>query len=152
MESLSAEETAEFEEAFKLFDRDGDGKITVKELGTIMRSLGQTPTERQLQDMVAEVDADRSGTIDFSEFLSLMSRQLKDADAEEEVREAFAMFDKNNDGKISAEELQLVMAKLGEQLSPEEVQEMIREADLDGDGSIDYAEFAKLLHWEQQAT
>ena len=116
-----------------------------------MRSLGQTPTERQLQDMVAEVDVDRSGTIDFSEFLSLMSRELKDADAEEEVREAFAVFDKNNDGKISAEELQLVMAKLGEQLSPEEVQEMIREADLDGDGSIDYAEFARLLHWEQQA-
>lgn len=48
----------EFKEAFSLFDKDGDGTISSKELGTVMRSLGQNPTEADLQDMVNEVDAD----------------------------------------------------------------------------------------------
>lgn len=50
--------SAEFKEAFSLFDKDGDGTITTKELGTVMRSLGQNPTEAELQDMINEVDAD----------------------------------------------------------------------------------------------
>uniref|UniRef100_A0A8D0EI66 EF-hand domain-containing protein n=1 Tax=Strix occidentalis caurina TaxID=311401 RepID=A0A8D0EI66_STROC len=88
-ERLSEEKIAEFKEAFSLFDRDGDGCITTKELGTVMRSLGQNPTEAELQDMVGEVDADGSGTIDFPEFLSLMARKMRDTDSEEEIREAF---------------------------------------------------------------
>uniref|UniRef100_A0A8B9IX31 EF-hand domain-containing protein n=1 Tax=Amazona collaria TaxID=241587 RepID=A0A8B9IX31_9PSIT len=88
-ERLSEEQIAEFKEAFSLFDRDGDGCITTKELGTVMRSLGQNPTEAELQDMVGEVDADGSGTIDFPEFLSLMARKMRDTDSEEEIREAF---------------------------------------------------------------
>ena len=48
----------EFKEAFSLFDKDGDGTVTTKELGTVMRSLGQNPTEAELQDMINEVDAD----------------------------------------------------------------------------------------------
>ena len=66
-ERLTAEQIEEFKEAFLLFDRDNDGFITTKELGTVMRSLGQTPTEHELQDMINEVDTDNSGTIDFSE-------------------------------------------------------------------------------------
>merc|ERR1712233_104878 len=78
-DQLTEEQIAEFKEAFSLFDKDGDGTITTKELGTVMRSLGQTPTEAELQDMINEVDADGSGTIDFAEFLSLMSKKMKDA-------------------------------------------------------------------------
>merc|ERR1719359_479380 len=91
---LSDEQIAEFKEAFLLFDKDGDGTITTKELGTVMRSLGQTPTEAELHDMINEVDADGNGTIDFTEFLSLMARKMKDTDTEEELREAFKVFDK----------------------------------------------------------
>uniref|UniRef100_A0A8C3K7M5 EF-hand domain-containing protein n=1 Tax=Calidris pygmaea TaxID=425635 RepID=A0A8C3K7M5_9CHAR len=90
-ERLSEEKIAEFKEAFSLFDRDGDGCITTKELGTVMRSLGQNPTEAELQDMVGEVDADGSGTIDFPEFLSLMARKMRDTDSEEEIREGTAV-------------------------------------------------------------
>lgn len=53
------------------------GCITTKELGTVMRSLGQNPTEAELQDMISEVDADQNGTIDFPEFLNLMARKMK---------------------------------------------------------------------------
>ena len=88
-DQLTEEQIAEFKEAFSLFDKDGDGTITTKELGTVMRSLGQNPTEAELQDMINEVDADGNGTIDFPEFLSLMARKMKDTDTEEELIEAF---------------------------------------------------------------
>uniref|UniRef100_A0A673H5D2 Calmodulin n=1 Tax=Sinocyclocheilus rhinocerous TaxID=307959 RepID=A0A673H5D2_9TELE len=71
---------SQFKEAFSLFDKDGDGTITTKELGTVMRSLGQNPTEAELQDMINEVDADGNGTIDFPEFLTMMARKMKDTD------------------------------------------------------------------------
>ena len=145
MTDLSEEQVAEFKEAFSLFDKDGDGKITTKELGTVMRSLGQNPTEAELQDMINEVDSDKSGSIEFEEFLNLMSRKMQDTDTEEEIREAFKVFDKDNNGFISAAELRHVMTNLGEKLTESEVDEMIREADVDGDGQINYEEFCRMM-------
>merc|ERR1711898_75185 len=142
---LTDEQIAEFKEAFSLFDKDGDGTITPKELGTVMRSLGQNPTEAELQDMINEVDVDGSGTIDFPEFLNLMARKMKDTDSEEEIKEAFKVFDKDGNGFISAAELRHIMTNLGEKLTDEEVDEMIREADIDGDGQINYDEFVKIM-------
>ena len=102
-----------------------------------MRSLGQNPSESELQDMINEVDADNNGTIDFPEFLTMMARKMKDTDSEDEIREAFKVFDRDNNGFISAAELRHVMTSIGEKLTDEEVDEMIREADQDGDGRID---------------
>lgn len=65
-----------------------------------MRSLGQNPTEAELQDMINEVDADGNGTIDFPEFLSLMARKMRDTDTEEELIEAFKVFDRDGNGLI----------------------------------------------------
>ncbi|CAN7087012.1 unnamed protein product [Brassica oleracea var. botrytis] len=124
---------------------DSCGCITTKELGTVMRSLGQNPTEAELQDMINEVDADGNGTIDFPEFLNLMAKKMKDTDSEEELKEAFRVFDKDQNGFISAAELRHVMTNLGEKLTDEEVDEMVREADVDGDGQINYEEFVKIM-------
>ena len=144
---------------------DGDGTITTAELGTVMRSLGQNPTEGDLQEMINEVDADGNGTIDFMEFLTMMARKMKDTDSEAEIKEAFKVFDKNGDGQISPAELRQVMANLGrhpvrpsvdpysqrspqpigESLTDSEVDEMVREADADGDGEINYEEFIKVI-------
>ncbi|KAI9512012.1 calmodulin B [Russula earlei] len=137
-DQLSEGQISEFKEAFSLFDRDGDGTITTFELGTVMRSLGQNPTEAELQDMINEVDADGNGTIDFPEFLTMMARKMRDTDSEEEIKEAFKVFDKDGNGYISAAELRHVMTSLGEKLTDREVDEMIREADIDGDGQINY--------------
>ncbi|KAL6001136.1 Calmodulin [Asimina triloba] len=144
-EQLTEEQISEFKEAFSLFDKDGDGCITTKELGTVMRSLGQNPTEAELRDMINEVDADQNGTIDFPEFLNLMARKMKDTDSEEELKEAFKVFDKDQNGFISAAELRHVMTNLGEKLTDEEVDEMIREADVDGDGQVNYEEFVRMM-------
>lgn len=120
--------------------------------------------ETELRDMVNEVDQDGNGTIEFNEFLQMMSKKMKGADGEDELREAFRyfevlegwkyscrpmwilrvklmclrVFDKNNDGLISSKELRHVMTNLGEKLSEEEVDDMIKEADLDGDGMVNY--------------
>ncbi|XP_052753290.1 calmodulin-like isoform X2 [Galleria mellonella] len=142
---LTEEQVAEFKEAFMLFDKDEDGTITMAELGVVMRSLGQRPSETELRDMVKEVDQDGNGTIEFNEFLQMMSKKMRGTDGEDELREAFRVFDKNNDGLISSDELRHVMTNLGERLSEEEVDDMIREADLNGDGMVNYDEFVTIL-------
>ncbi|CAM0135686.1 unnamed protein product [Umbelopsis sp. WA50703] len=144
-DQLTEEQIAEFKEAFSLFDKDGDGSITTKELGTVMRSLNLNPTEAELQDMINEVDSDGNGNIDFSEFLTMLARKMKDTDSQEEIQEAFKVFDKDGNGFISSAELRHVMTSLGEKLTDEEVDEMIREADVDGDGQINYEEFVKMM-------
>ncbi|XP_065061487.1 calmodulin-A-like [Rhopilema esculentum] len=144
-ETLNEEQIEEFREAFYLFDSDGNGAITTKELGHVMRSLGQNPTEAELQDMINEVDIDGNGTIDFPEFLNMMARNMIDSEGEEEIKEAFRVFDKDGNGHISAAELRHIMTNLGEKLTDEEVDEMIKEADIDGDGHINYEEFVKMM-------
>ncbi|KAK9913353.1 hypothetical protein M0R45_037171 [Rubus argutus] len=105
----------------------------------------RNPTESELHDMIVEVDADGNGTIDFPEFLNLMARKMRDTESEEELKEAFRVFDKDQNGSISADELRHVMTNLGEKLTDEEVDEMVREADVDGDGQINYEEFVKVM-------
>ncbi|KAL8136658.1 hypothetical protein V2J09_002659 [Rumex salicifolius] len=144
-DQLTDDQISEFKNAFSVFDKDGDGCITTKELGNVMRSLGQNPTEAELQDMINEVDADGNGTIDFTEFLNLMARKMKDTNSEEDLKVAFRVFDKDQNGFISAAELRHVMTNLGEKLTDEDVDEMIREADVDGDGQINYDEFVKVM-------
>ena len=112
-----------------------------------MRSLGQNPTEAELQDMINEVDADGNGTIDFPEFCTLMARKMKDTDSEEELKEAFRVFDKDGNGFISAAEFRHIVTNLSEKLTDEEVDEMIREADIDGNGQINYEKFVNAELW-----
>ncbi|CAA7399175.1 unnamed protein product [Spirodela intermedia] len=145
MDLLTEEQISEFQEAFCLFDKDGDGAITLEELATVIRSLGPTPTEEELLDMVEEADVDSSGTVDFREFLSIMAIKTKEVNAEEELDEAFKVFDKDQDGYISADELRNVMVSLGEKLTDEEVEQMIREADVDGDGQVNFDEFVRIM-------
>ena len=110
-----------------------------------MRALGQNPTEEEVKEMIDEVDADGSGSIDFPEFLSLMARKMKESDTNEELVEAFKVFDDSGNELISAVELRRVMTNLGEKLTEAEVDEMIREADVDGDGYINFQEFVSMM-------
>ncbi|KAF3663584.1 Calmodulin-3 [Capsicum annuum] len=142
---LNEDQIVEFQEAFNLFDKDGDGCISVEELATVIRSLDQNPTEEELQEMINEVDGNGNGTIEFTEFLNLMAKKIKETDGEEELKEAFKVFDKDQNGYISATELRHVMINLGEKLTDEEVEQMIREADLDGDGQVNFDEFVKMM-------
>ncbi|XP_038890963.1 calmodulin-like protein 8 [Benincasa hispida] len=136
---------SEFQEAFCLLDKDGDGCITIEELATAIRSLHHNPTEEELQMMMNEVDVNGNGSIEFGEFFNLMAKKMKENEAEEELSEAFKLFDMDEDGYISPDELKHVMIHMVEKLTDEEVEQMVNEADLDGDGLIDYEEFVKMM-------
>ncbi|EPY78777.1 troponin C, skeletal muscle-like protein [Camelus ferus] len=138
---LSEEMIAEFKAAFDMFDADGGGDISVKELGTVMRMLGQTPTKEELDAIIEEVDEDGSGTIDFEEFLVMMVRQMKEdakGKSEEELAECFRIFDRNADGYIDAEELAEIFRASGEHVTDEELESLMKDGDKNNDGRIDF--------------
>ncbi|XP_066316287.1 calmodulin-like protein 4 [Miscanthus floridulus] len=145
MDGLTDEQRLAFQEAFSLFDKNGDGCITMEELAAVTRSLGLDPSDQELNDMMSEVDTDGNGIIDFQEFLSLIARKMKDGDGDEELKEAFEVLDKDQNGFISPVELRTVMTNLGEKMTEEEVEQMIREADTDGDGQVNYDEFVLMM-------
>jgi len=142
---LSSLQIGQFQDAFQQFDTDQDGQVSSREVGYIMRSVGQNPSEAEIQDMVMAVDKDGTGSIDFPEFLMMMALKFNTENAEEEVREAFKVFDGDGNGYINRQELSVVMANIGEKLSPDEIQAMIDEADVDGDGQINYEEFYNMM-------
>jgi calmodulin len=91
------------------------------------------------------IDIDQSGTINFEEFLRLMSMHVNDRDNEEDLMNVFRVFDKDGNGFITAEELKQAMASLDEDVTDEDIHEMIREADANGDGNVNYEEFIKMM-------
>ena len=149
-DQLTEEQVEELKEAFQLFDFDGNGSISTKELGTVMRSLGQNLMDVELDDLINEVDADGSGLIDFPEFLTISARKMKDTDSEEEIREAFSIFDKDGSGLITADDVVNIMSNLGEKLTSEEIHEMLAEAKINQDGKIDYNDFLNLMMEDDQ--
>nr|CDS34248.1 calmodulin [Hymenolepis microstoma] len=145
VEKLTPEQIAEFRESFKLFDKNGDGVISMAELGSVMKSVGQEATEEDLKKMFKEVDTDGNGIIDFDEFLGLMTMRAIKSSSEDSLMPAFKVFDRDGNGFITLSELRLAMRNLGENLTVEQVEEMIREADVDGDGQINYQEFVRMM-------
>jgi len=145
LEGLTSDELATFKEAFTVFDKNQDGTITTKELSTVMRSLGQNPTDAEVQDMINEVDVDGSGSVEFPEFCVMMVKKMQESDTENEVREAYRVFDKERSGHISAQEFRMVFRALPERLTEQEIDEMLRAADEDGNGEFEYEEFRMML-------
>ncbi|KAF8652900.1 hypothetical protein AX16_004088 [Volvariella volvacea WC 439] len=139
---LTPEELRDYEEVFKTFDTSGDGAITVVELEAALRSLGQNPTREEVRTMISGFDEDGSGTIDFNEFLQLVAPKPGDSN---DLREAFKLFDKDGNGKISKSELKDMLHTMGEKVNDEELDLMISELDEDGNGEISFEEFVKVF-------
>jgi len=143
-------EREEFNDAFKLFDKDGDGSITVTEIHTVFKDLGfKQYQKKDVEKMVESVDKDGNGTIDLDEFIGLLrskkSGKYAKMSPEDELKEAFKIFDSDNNGTIDADELSTVMKALGEDLNKEEIEFMIKSVDIDGDKNIDFKEFQKMM-------
>ncbi|ELR14478.1 uncharacterized protein ACA1_192080 [Acanthamoeba castellanii str. Neff] len=146
MADITEEQRIEIKAAFDLFDTDGNGSISATELASILKKMGTEASESELKDMIHEIDVDGDGEIQFEEFLLLFSRHKKNQLPEdEELRQAFKVFDADGNGTISKVELKRVMDMLGEKLNDAQIDEMMKEADTNGDGEIDFGEFKKMM-------
>lgn len=145
MEEISDLKIKEYREAFEMFDKDQNGKISLKELKNIMKSLNQEPTEMELREMISEVDLDGNGEIDFDEFVILMNNRSMDSDTEEEIILAFRVFDIEGNGFIKSIELKYILSSMTDRLSDEDIDKMIEEADIEGLGFINYESFVRTM-------
>ena len=146
IDDLTELQIAEYKEAFQIFDKHGEGTISSKELGTIIRSLGLNPLDEDLKEIIDSFDNEKSNNlIDFNSFLIIMAKRKNDIDKEEDLLEAFRVFDKENNGKISARELRYVMMSSGEDLNENDIEDMIHEARTENEDYIDYYKFVKLM-------
>merc|ERR1712216_95598 len=116
---LSDEQLDEIREAFSLFDNDASGAIDVRELKAAMRALGFEIKNEEPKKMVTDVDNDGSGTIEFVEFLGMMTAKMGEKDTREDIEKVFKLFDDDNTNKISFRNLARVAEELGENIDDE---------------------------------
>ncbi|XP_076906320.1 putative calcium-binding protein CML23 [Bidens hawaiensis] len=141
--------TNDFEKVFHKFDVNGDGKISISELGSILGALGSATPEDELKVVMNEIDTDKDGFIDLEEFIEFRKRGCNAGDGaavNKELREAFDMYDQDKNGKISANELHSVLKSLGEKCSLKDCKKMIKSVDVDGDGCVNFEEFKKMMN------
>ena len=132
-DKLTSGQKNDLQEAFDLFDKDGDGTISVNELSSLFRCFGARKNPEELEQILKKYDEDDSGEIEFPEFVAMMAETILEPDVDPELTEAYKIFDRN-DGGISPQELKEVLAKFNYFLTDEEVQDMVDECDWDGDG------------------
>lgn len=142
---LSKEEIEEIREAFNLFDTDGSGSIDPRELKSAMQSLGFEAKNATIYQMIGDIDKDNSGSIDFEEFLDMMTAKMSDKDSKADIAKVFNLFDDDKTGKITLKNLKRVAKELGETMSDAELMEMIERADTDEDGEINNEEFYAIM-------
>jgi len=148
VEELSKEQVEMLKKAFDMFDKEKKGSINTNMVATILRTLGQQFVESELKELIQEIDVDGSGELEFDEFLALTSRFLVEEDSEamqEELREAFRMYDKEGNGYINVRDLREILRALDDNLTEDELDEMITEIDTDGSGTVDFDEFMEMM-------
>ena len=146
-QELSETQKKEIKEAFELFDTSGSGTIEAKELKVALRALGFEPSKDELKNLIGNFDKDNSGRIDFHEFLDIMITKMSEKDSQQELDKAFELFDLNKDGSISFDELKQVATELGEDMTDEELREMIAGANKgDRMGSVNRTGFYNILN------
>ncbi|EFC38333.1 predicted protein [Naegleria gruberi] len=141
---LTDEQRQEIKEAFDLFDMDGSGKIDAKELKVAMRALGFEPKKEEIKKMISGID-NGSGKIDFNDFLQLMTAKMSEKDSHAEIMKAFRLFDEDDSGFITFANLKRVAKDLGENMTDEELREMIEEADRSNQGQISKEDFLRIM-------
>ncbi|KAG8759471.1 Calcium-binding component of the spindle pole body (SPB) half-bridge [Serendipita sp. 396] len=142
---LSEEQKQEIKEAFELFDSDKDNRIDYHELKVAMRALGFDLKKAEVLKLLRDHDRSGLNLMEYDDFAKIMAEKILARDPAEEIRRAFQLFDDDNTGKISKKNLKRVVRELNETLDDDELQAMIDEFDLDGDGEINEQEFFAIM-------
>jgi centrin-1 len=142
---LSADEVQEVKDAFDLFDGDSSGAVSVNELIEAMQSLGLEQKNEAVFNMIKEIDTDGSGELEFQEFLEMMTARLTNKTPRADIERVFKLFDADRTGEISLDNLKRVASELGEEVSNEELQEMVMRNDVDKDGAWTLDDFYAVM-------
>jgi len=148
MEEIPKEQMLLLKNAFDAFDQEKNGFIDAAMVGTILSMLGHQLDDKMLADIIAEVDDDGSGQIEFAEFCTLAARFLVEEDAEamqQELKEAFRLYDKEGNGYITTAVLREILKELDDKITNEDLDMMIEEIDSDGSGTVDFDEFMEVM-------
>ena len=149
LEELTPQQLEQFKKYFNMFDKEKKGFIHTSQVGQILRTMGQAFEERDLKQLIKEFDTDGSNQIEFEEFAALVARFiLEDDDSgalEEELREAFRLYDKQGNGYINVSDLRDILRALDDNITEDELDEMIAEIDTDGSGTVDFDEFMEMM-------
>ncbi|XP_021752357.1 calmodulin-like protein 3 [Chenopodium quinoa] len=149
--STKAMDAVELMRVFQMFDHNGDGMITMGELRESLTNMGIIIPDSDLTQLIGRIDVNGDGCVDGNEFQALytllMEREVDAQSDEEDMKEAFNVFDKNGDGFISVDELRSVLGSLGlnQGRNLEDCKLMIMKVDVDGDGMVSFKEFKKMM-------
>eukprot|EP00457_Paulinella_chromatophora_P004613 gb/GEZN01004625.1/.p1 GENE.gb/GEZN01004625.1/~~gb/GEZN01004625.1/.p1 ORF type:complete len:362 (-),score=33.51 gb/GEZN01004625.1/:568-1653(-) len=138
--NFSEEQLSEFQEAFRIMNKEATGQINAAEVATVMRSFGINPTTEEISGMIQQ--AGGSDALTFDNFLSIMAKDVSPQDPEI-IIDAFKVFDRDNTGIVPAAELKLIIEQECSLLTNEQLEDLIKQADLNGDGSIRYRDFVQ---------
>lgn len=142
---LTEEQKQEIKEAFDLFDTEGRNEIDAKELKVAMRALGFEPKKEEVRKILQDIDKNGEGVIRFEDFAEIMTVKMLERDPVEEMKKAFMLICEEGHDKITLKSLKKTAEELGENMTKEELQEMLEEADRDGDGEIGEEDFIKIM-------
>ncbi|KAF7838592.1 putative calcium-binding protein CML15 [Senna tora] len=147
MKVLPVNQLNQLRDIFARFDMDSDGSLTILELAALLRSLGLKPSGDQIHVLLAAMDSNGNGSVEFDELVKVILPDMNEEILfnQEQLLEVFKCFDRDGNGYITAAELAGAMAKMGQPLTYRELTEMIKEADTDGDGVISFNEFATVM-------
>lgn len=124
---LSPEQRDELQEAFDLFDKDGDGTISAKELIVVMRSIGLDSTLEEVKAMMDEIVPGNTGEIEFEGFMALMATKIRETEVEDELKETFKTIDRGNKGYYDIDDLRAMVFQYGDRISEDEIHKMFDE-------------------------
>ena len=134
---------------FKLLDKNGDGSVTVSEIRLFFKSVGRYTNDTEIRKIVKAADEDNNGKIELDEFIEYMNKKnasdKKLTSEDEKALIMFSFFDTNGDGLISRNELENLLAQMGEEFTEEEIDAIMEEVDKDNNGVIDFDEFKYML-------
>lgn len=138
-------ELDKFKEAFVYFDRNGDGTMSAGDVCLAMRAMGALVSEKEVQNLLNKYDPDNIGTIDLSDFIACMAEVVGKEDSPAEIRNAFSVFDKDDNGYLPVDEMRHVLTRIGDTLSQEEVSNFLNILDVHGNGYVRMNELMNVL-------
>merc|ERR1712170_148137 len=141
---LTSDEVEEIKEAFDLFDSDQSGAISVSELTSAMKSLGFDVKHAVVFQMIAELDADGSGEIEFEEFLDMMTARISDKNSREDIERVFKLFDSDRTGEVSLDNMKRVAKELVRISAHKSYKKSSKEL-IDGDGALTMDDFYQVM-------